>query len=97
MSAKAIREATGKSILNKYLKDVAAVSLLASVDESTSYEQLAQQNPWLNQVVSDALQVDRSTTTNRVLLLYLNSFDTAAGRQTGSADQASWQTWISVG
>lgn len=48
MSAKAIREASGKQLLNRVLT-TCSKSKFASVDESTDYEQLLQQNPWLKE------------------------------------------------
>ena len=52
MSAKAIREATGKDLLNRHLKCSSAVkSRFASVDENTNFTDLLNQNPWLGQEV----------------------------------------------
>lgn len=51
MSAKAIREATGKTILNNYLKGSATLCKLAVVDENTSFEQALAANPWISQEV----------------------------------------------
>ncbi|XP_070566811.1 ATP-citrate synthase-like [Ptychodera flava] len=49
MSAKAIREATGKDLLLKYLScDVAAKNKYAIVTEDTDWDVLVQQHPWLN-------------------------------------------------
>ncbi|CAG7729954.1 unnamed protein product, partial [Allacma fusca] len=49
MSAKAIREATGKIILNKALASVPsyAQGQFASVDASTNWDTLVNENPWL--------------------------------------------------
>jgi len=47
MSAKAISEASGKTILNKFLGEVAAPCLLASVKENTSFNKLVNDNDWL--------------------------------------------------
>lgn len=56
MSAKAIREATGKELINKYLEggnEVGVVkSRFASVTESTDWSQLVVENPWLETTVS---------------------------------------------
>ena len=52
MSAKAISEASGKTILNKHLGAVAAPCLLASVNESTSFSELISRNSWLKTTVS---------------------------------------------
>jgi ATP citrate (pro-S)-lyase len=54
MSAKAIREATGKDIINRNLAGgtAAAKCRFASVTEDTDFEQLAQQNPWLKTEVT---------------------------------------------
>ena len=54
MSAKAINEATGKNLLNNCLSGAAHVNCrFASVDQTTSYDKLAQQNPWLLTEVSE--------------------------------------------
>lgn len=52
MSAKAIREATGKDILNRHLSgdSQAAKCCFASVDETTDWNQLFASNPWLQNV-----------------------------------------------
>lgn len=48
MSAKAISEATGKDLLNRHLKNSAAVKCqCASVDENTNFTDLLNENPWL--------------------------------------------------
>lgn len=49
MSAKAIREATGKDIINRNLqsKTGAAKCKFATVTESTDFKKLASDNPWL--------------------------------------------------
>lgn len=56
MSAKAIREATGKELINKYLEGGnelgVAKSRFASVTESTDWSQLLADNPWLETTVS---------------------------------------------
>ena len=51
MSAKAIREANGKDILNRFLDSVASHSKFVSVDEHTNLADLANQHPWLTQQV----------------------------------------------
>jgi len=49
MSAKAIDEATGKNLLNKYLKDgVACRAQFAEVTAGTDWTALANNHPWLN-------------------------------------------------
>lgn len=58
MSAKAISEASGKTILNKFLGDVAATCLVASVDENTSFNQLINENSWLKTTVRIYLIID---------------------------------------
>lgn len=57
MSAKAIREATGKDIINRLLEKntFTAKCTFASVDENTNWEQLATENPWLKTSVSNCL------------------------------------------
>lgn len=56
MSAKAIREATGKELINKYLEGGietgVAKSRFASVNESTQWNQLLMDHPWLETTVS---------------------------------------------
>ncbi|KAK7025415.1 hypothetical protein SK128_007293 [Halocaridina rubra] len=48
MSAKAIREVTGKGLLNKNLPSgVFAECRFAQVGTDTKWEELAQQHPWL--------------------------------------------------
>lgn len=55
MSAKAIREATGKDLLNKHLHGTkAAKCQFAVVDETTDFEKLIADNPWLTQKVCKA-------------------------------------------
>ena len=49
MSARAIREASGKRLLNSVLTTCSRTHF-ASVNESTDYDELLQNNPWLNQV-----------------------------------------------
>lgn len=59
MSAKAIREATGKELINKYLEGGnevgVAKSRFASVTESTDWSQLLADNPWLESTVSSII------------------------------------------
>lgn len=52
MSAKAIREATGKDLLNKFLKGTASASRYAVVNEDTNFNDVVANNPWLSQEVS---------------------------------------------
>lgn len=52
MSTKAIYEATGKQILNKYLDSTAAQSRCVNVDADTKWDELVEKNPWLNTEVS---------------------------------------------
>lgn len=53
MSAKAIREATGKDILNRFLVNGAGAAhcRFASVNETTKWDQLLVENPWLQTTV----------------------------------------------
>ena len=51
MSAKAIYEAKGKELLNKFLGDVAMKNRAAFVDEQVNWNQLVQDNPWLTSEV----------------------------------------------
>ena len=54
MSARAIREATGKRLLNQHLPaefpDFAKCRF-ASVDEQTNWSEIQEQNSWINQEV----------------------------------------------
>lgn len=54
MSAKAIREATGKDMLNRLLSSSAGAARcnFAAVDETTNWDQLVASNPWLKTTVS---------------------------------------------
>lgn len=56
MSAKAIREATGKELINKYLEGGSEIgvakSRFASVNEATEWNQLLIDHPWLETTVS---------------------------------------------
>jgi len=47
MSTKAIYEATGKQLLNKFLGSTAIQCRCASVDANTNWDQLIANNPWL--------------------------------------------------
>lgn len=47
MSAKAIREATGKDLLNRFLAGTACRARFASVDEKTNLASLADEHEWL--------------------------------------------------
>lgn len=54
MSAKAIREASGKDLINKNLiqSGGAAKCRFASVDETTNWDNLVATHPWLETTVS---------------------------------------------
>lgn len=48
MSARAIREATGKNLINRHLSETAAIKCrFASVDPTTKFSDLVVDNPWL--------------------------------------------------
>lgn len=48
MSARAIREATGKNLINRHLAETAAVKCrFASVAPDTKFSDLIAENPWL--------------------------------------------------
>ena len=51
MSAKAIYEAKGKSLLNAALGNAAAPNKFVSVDASTDWAKVEKDNPWLNTTV----------------------------------------------
>ena len=59
MSAKAIREATGKGILNRLLDSSAgaATCKFAAVTEETNWNELLAANPWLDTTVSDGVMI----------------------------------------
>ncbi|XP_012944404.1 ATP-citrate synthase isoform X2 [Aplysia californica] len=48
MSAKAISEAKGKELLNKFLGDVAMKNRFVSIDETVNWNQVLQDNTWLS-------------------------------------------------
>ncbi|ESO97048.1 hypothetical protein LOTGIDRAFT_201946 [Lottia gigantea] len=48
MSAKAISEAKGKELLNKFLEDTAIKNRFAEVRETTNFNQLSEDHAWLN-------------------------------------------------
>lgn len=56
MSAKAIREATGKFLINKYLTDCYDIGVkkcqFASINETTNWDCLPKENEWLEKEVS---------------------------------------------
>ena len=62
MSAKAIREATGKELINKYLEGSNEIgvskSRFSSVNETTNWSQLVTEHPWLETTVSKMLYID---------------------------------------
>jgi hypothetical protein len=47
MSTKAIYEATGKKLLNKYLNSVAAECRCVNIDANTNWNELVANNAWL--------------------------------------------------
>jgi hypothetical protein len=51
MSTKAIYEATGKKLLNKYLASTAAECRCVSIDEDTKWDELIANNRWLENEV----------------------------------------------
>lgn len=58
MSAKAIYEAKGKELLNKYLTDEAAKNRFAVVTETVNWDTLTADHPWLlTEVRSTCIQV----------------------------------------
>lgn len=50
MSAKAVSEASGKRLLNSVLT-TSAKSQFASINESSNFDEVLRENPWLNQTV----------------------------------------------
>jgi ATP citrate (pro-S)-lyase len=57
MSAKAIREASGKDLFNRNLDASAGAAKcrFVSVDQTTDWSQLVQDNPWLETTVSQII------------------------------------------
>ena len=51
MSAKAISEAKGKELLNKFLDGTAMINKVATVTVDVNWSQLIVDNPWLNEQV----------------------------------------------
>lgn len=51
MSAKAIYEAKGKSLLNAALSGVIAQNKFVPVNASTDWSQVERENPWLHETV----------------------------------------------
>ena len=51
MSAKAISEAKGKELLNKFLEGTAMINKVATVKGDVNWNQLVADNPWLNEQV----------------------------------------------
>lgn len=51
MSAKAISEAKGKELLNKFLDGTAMINKVATVTVDVNWSQLIVENPWLNEQV----------------------------------------------
>jgi hypothetical protein len=47
MAAKAIHEAKGKQLLNKFLGDTSSIMNVATYNKESSWEALANANPWL--------------------------------------------------
>lgn len=83
MSAKAIREATGKDLLNRHLHGTKAAKCeYAVVSENTNLDQLLQENPWLGRkVILSANASGCAVCLNRAFLFV------EVGRQARSADQ----------
>lgn len=73
MSAKAIREATGKDILNRHLGNVAGAApcKFAAVTSETNWSELVQQNPWLETTVSNFILFYCLCYSRRVLQIFL--------------------------
>lgn len=72
MSAKAIREATGKDILNRLLdsNSGAATSRFASVSSETNWTDLVAANPWLETSVSSLLLLLVKCAVKAICLFY---------------------------
>jgi hypothetical protein len=61
MSTKAIYEAAGKQLLNKYLASTAAQCRCVNIEANTDWEQVVAKHPWLLTEVSqtDWIRSDR--------------------------------------
>ena len=74
MSTKAIYEAAGKKLLNKYLGSTASECRCVNIDANTDWKDLVDKNRWLeNEVLVNRLEI-RSFDKRR--------FSAAFGRQT---------------
>lgn len=51
MSAKAVTEAKGKELLNKFLEGTAMINKVATVTVDVNWNQLTADNPWLTEQV----------------------------------------------
>lgn len=51
MSAKAVSEAKGKELLNKFLEGAAMQNRVVTVTQDVNWNQLVADNPWLNEKV----------------------------------------------
>lgn len=71
MSAKAIREATGKDIINRNLGSgtVAAKCKFASVTDATNFSDLASKHPWLNTEVTPFICPTLNICTSKFYIL----------------------------
>ena len=67
MSAKAIYEATGKDLLNRFLNHTSATAYFVSVNEKTNLADLTIHHPWLNNG-----QVCFNFFSSNFILIYLN-------------------------
>lgn len=70
MSAKAIREATGKELLNKFLQGPVSSCRFAVVNEGTNFEDLANKNPWIKQEVIDFFAIIKTFYYLKLLLYF---------------------------
>lgn len=92
MSAKAIREATGKDLLNRLLDTTsgAARCKFAAVNETTNWDELVANNPWLKTEVCDREGI--ANLFEKALLTCVVSFSfTVSGSETRSIDKTTWK------
>lgn len=75
MSTKAIYEATGKKLLNKYLGSTAAECRCVSVDANTNWNELIANNPWLESEVRKSRILLISTVRNETEYFVLRCSD----------------------
>lgn len=69
MSTKAIYEATGKKILNKYLNSTAVECRCVSIDDDTDWNDVIAKNAWLQTEVKFSINLFRKLIRFFLLIL----------------------------